>query len=50
MLPAIVLAIGTMVGAWVGARWQLKEGAGLVRWFVLIAVTVSGISMLSSLL
>lgn len=49
-LPAIVLAVGTMVGAWVGARWQLEKGAGLVRWFVLIAVTVSGISMLSSLL
>lgn len=49
-IPAIVLAVGTMVGAWIGARWQLKKGAKLVRWFVLVAVTVAGLSMLRSLL
>ena len=49
-IPALVLAGGTMLGAWLGARWQLEKGAEVVRWFVLIAVAVSGVSMLSSLL
>lgn len=44
--PAIVVAIGTVVGAWVGARWQLKKGASVVRWFVLVMVLVSGVAML----
>lgn len=49
-VPAIVLAVGTMIGAWIGARWQLKKGTELVRWFVLVAVTIAGLSMLQSLL
>ena len=45
-LPAIVLAIGTIVGAWAGARWQLEKGSAVVRWFVLVMVLVSGVAML----
>jgi uncharacterized protein len=44
--PAIVLAIGTVAGAWLGARWQLEKGADVVRWFVLVMVAVSGVAML----
>ncbi|HVH97739.1 MAG TPA: sulfite exporter TauE/SafE family protein [Enhygromyxa sp.] len=45
-LPAIVLAIGTVVGAWAGARWQLEKGSAVVRWFVLVMVLISGLAML----
>lgn len=45
-MPAIVLAIGTVVGAWAGARWQLDKGSEVVRWFVLVMVVVSGVAML----
>lgn len=48
--PAIVLALGTMLGAWLGARWQLEKGASVVRWFVLITVAIAGVSMLYSAL
>jgi uncharacterized protein len=44
--PAIVLAFGTIVGAWLGARWQLEKGGAVVRWFVLVMVAVSGVAML----
>lgn len=47
--PALVLAGATMLGGWLGARWQLARGSGLVRWVVLIMVVVAGISMLGSL-
>ncbi|PRP90480.1 hypothetical protein ENSA5_64990 [Enhygromyxa salina] len=46
--PAFVLAAGTMGGAWLGVRWQLEKGASLVRWFVLVMVTVAGVLMLYS--
>lgn len=47
-VEAGALAVGTMLGAWIGARWQIEKGAGLVRWFVLIAVAVAGAAMLAS--
>ena len=40
------LAAGAMVGGWLGARWQLRSGAGVVRWFVVVTATVSGVTML----
>lgn len=46
--PALVLAAGTMFGAWVGARWQLDKGAAVVRWVVMIMVAISGVLMLRS--
>jgi uncharacterized membrane protein YfcA len=46
--PAIVLAFGTMTGAWLGTRWQLAQGNEFVRRFVLVMVAVSGIQMLIS--
>lgn len=40
------LAVGAMVGGWLGARWQLRSGAAVVRWFVVITAAVSGGTML----
>jgi uncharacterized membrane protein YfcA len=42
----IALAVGGLVGGWAGAAWQLREGgAKLVRWFVIVAVAISGAMM-----
>ncbi|MCX4247102.1 sulfite exporter TauE/SafE family protein [Paraliomyxa miuraensis] len=42
----LALAAGGMVGGWLGARLQLRAGATLVRWVVVVAVAVSGVAML----
>ncbi len=47
--PALVFALTTMIGAWVGARWQMAKGSEIVRWFVLVMVGISGVLMLGSL-
>ena len=49
-IPALVLAAGTMLGSWAGARWQVEKGSGVVRWFVLVTVTVAGLFMLRPLI
>lgn len=40
------LAVGAMLGAFIGTRWQLEKGSDVVRYFVLIAVSVSGLTMI----
>jgi len=42
----LVLGAGTMVGGWLGARLQLRSGAGIVRWAVLIMVLIGGVALL----
>jgi len=42
----LVLAVGSMVGGWLGTHWQIKGGANLIRWVVVIAVAASGVAML----
>lgn len=43
---ALVLATGAMLGGWIGAVWQLREGgAKVVQWFVVAAVAISGAMM-----
>ncbi len=42
----LALAAGAMLGGWLGTRLQIKAGAGLVRWVVVVAVAVSGVAML----
>ncbi|MCR9161708.1 MAG: sulfite exporter TauE/SafE family protein [Nannocystaceae bacterium] len=42
------LALGSILGGWLGARWQLRAGAPIVRWFVIITATLSGATMLYS--
>ncbi|HFE44817.1 MAG TPA: sulfite exporter TauE/SafE family protein, partial [Nannocystis exedens] len=44
----LVLGVGTMIGGWLGARLQLRVGAGIVRWAVLIMVLIGGIALLLS--
>ncbi|MGH1341354.1 MAG: sulfite exporter TauE/SafE family protein [Nannocystales bacterium] len=44
-VEGLALAGGGLVGGWLGARWQLRSGAGVVRWFVVITATVSGLGM-----
>ncbi len=39
---AMSLATGNLVGGWLGTKWQLRAGARLVHWFVLVAVVASG--------
>lgn len=41
----VALAIGGFIGGWLGAVWQVRKGAELVRWFVVVAVLVSGVMM-----
>ena len=38
-LYGIILAIGSMTGAWIGVRFTVKRGAGAIRW-VLVAVAL----------
>lgn len=42
----LILAVGNMLGAWVGARTAVKRGAGFVRWLLLAVVAVSGAKLL----
>lgn len=44
-LEGLLLAAGTMTGGWLGARWQMAQGAGVIRWFIIVTVTVSGLTM-----
>jgi uncharacterized membrane protein YfcA len=43
---AFLLAAGTMLGGWIGTRWQIRAGARLVRWFLVVTVTLSGVLMM----
>jgi uncharacterized membrane protein YfcA len=42
----LVLAAGGLLGGWLGTHMQIRGGAKLVRWVVVIAVAVSGVAML----
>ena len=42
------LAVGSMIGGWLGSRWQLKSGESIVRWFVIVMVAISGVAMVVS--
>jgi uncharacterized membrane protein YfcA len=42
----LVLAVGSTIGGWVGAHVQIRGGANLIRWVVVIAVAASGVAML----
>jgi hypothetical protein len=39
------LAIGAVLGGWLGTRLQIHRGANLVRWVVVITAVVSGAAM-----
>lgn len=42
-----LLAAGTMLGGWLGTRWQVAGGARLIRRVVMIAVFVAGAAMIA---
>lgn len=42
----LILAIGNMAGAWVGARMAVERGAVFVRWILVAVVLVSGVALL----
>jgi len=44
----LVLSLGSMIGAWIGSRWQLRSGAAVVRIFLTMTVLVSGALMVAS--
>ncbi|MEM9462922.1 MAG: sulfite exporter TauE/SafE family protein [Myxococcota bacterium] len=46
----LALAAGAMLGGWLGTHLQIRAGAKLVRWVVVIAVGISGIAMLRGVL
>jgi len=42
----LILAVGNMLGAWVGARVAVERGAAFVRWVLIAVVAVSGAKLL----
>ncbi|MBU0984752.1 MAG: sulfite exporter TauE/SafE family protein [candidate division Zixibacteria bacterium] len=42
----LIMAIGNMSGAWIGARTAVKRGAGFVRWVLMAVVVVSAVLLL----
>ena len=42
----LVLAMGNMLGAWVGVRLAVERGAEFVRWLLIVVVIVSAIEFL----
>ena len=44
----VAVAVGSVVGGWLGTHWQLQAGANVVRWFVVVAVALSGAVMLAT--
>lgn len=44
--PALALSCGQMVGGWLGARWTVSWGPGVVRWILVAVVVVSSTKLL----
>lgn len=44
-VPAVAAAIGGAAGGWIGARWQVRSGVGLVRWVLVVSVAAAAIAM-----
>ncbi len=42
----LLLAVGSMAGAWVATHVAIKKGAGFIRWFVLVTVLVFAVKLL----
>lgn len=45
-LPGATLAVGTVIGGWAGTRLQLRVGPQIVRWAVLVMVSITGVYLL----
>jgi hypothetical protein len=44
--PGLILAIGSMAGAWIAARMAVQKGVRFVRWFLIVVVVVSAVELL----
>lgn len=44
--PAIILAGGSMIGAWVGARFAVKKGSAAIRWLLIFIIAATAIKMI----
>lgn len=42
----LLLAVGNIVGSWIAVRLAIKQGAGFVRWVVIVVVTFSALQLL----
>jgi uncharacterized membrane protein YfcA len=42
----LIMAMGSMAGAWVAARMAVKRGARFVHWLLIIVIVVSAASLL----
>lgn len=41
----LILAIGNVSGAWIGSRWSVKKGDGVVKIFLVVMVTAMAIKL-----
>jgi len=44
--PALALAAGGMVGAWIGAKAGVRYGAGFLRWVLIVVVLLSALALI----
>ena len=42
----LVLAVGNMTGAWIGAKIAVKGGAALIRYVVLVAILAAATKLI----
>jgi uncharacterized membrane protein YfcA len=46
LVLGLVLAVGNMTGAWIGARIAVKGGAKFIRWVVLVAILAAAAKLI----
>jgi len=46
LVLGLVLAVGNMTGAWIGARIAVKGGAKFIRWVVLVAILAAATKLI----
>ena len=45
-MPGLVLAVGNMAGALIASRLAMKNGAGWIRWVIVVAAIGAALRML----
>lgn len=41
----LILAVGSSLGAWIGAKTAIKAGNEFIRWFLILALTISAMKL-----
>ena len=44
-VAGLILAVGTMTGAWIGVRFAVRRGVGVVRWVVVAVALASSLRL-----